>query len=203
MESLYDRIVGAPFVYDYVRPFFFGGFDFSAFYRDLAASDDSVIVDVGCGTGIALAHLDRFAAYHGFDVDSRALRVARQRYGSRSNVSFYERTLGSDDIAAIRPTSAILMGLLHHLSDAEAHSLLAMLSAGRLERIVTLDAAFITGKWINNTLCRLDRGRFVRDEPRYRTLAKDAGLTITSSRWFRSGNRLGWYYSMTLAPGGG
>src|SRR3954470_15225895 len=75
--SLYQRLLGIPFVYDRVRPFVVGGIDMSPLFRNLQARRDDVILDVGCGTGMALDYLDGFAAYHGFDTDEVAIGFAR------------------------------------------------------------------------------------------------------------------------------
>ena len=64
--SLYQRLLGHPFVYNHIRPFVVGGVDWSPLYNNLEAGPEDVILDVGCGTGIAHDYLPGFAAYHGY-----------------------------------------------------------------------------------------------------------------------------------------
>jgi len=86
--NLLRRALGAPSVYNRIRPLAVGGIDLSPFYRRLGADGASVILDVGCGTGDALNYLDGYARYVGFDTDEIAIRSARKRFGSRADVAF-------------------------------------------------------------------------------------------------------------------
>ena len=67
-EGLRELFFGATWVYTRLRPRFFGGLDYAPVYAWLEAGDDDVIVDVGSGFGDSLRYLDRYHAYHGFDV---------------------------------------------------------------------------------------------------------------------------------------
>jgi SAM-dependent methyltransferase len=194
-------VLGHPFVYNRIRPLVVGGVDMTEVYASLEAGPDDVIVDVGCGTGDALNYLTAFAGYHGFDVDATAVDFARSRWAEREDVSFETRALVEGDLNAIRPSLAILAGLLHHLDDEGARGLLEMLSRARsLRRIVTQDPVFIPGERLSNLLAHLDRGKFVRNQDGYLRLAKDGGLEVESARVVRS-SESGWarYLVMALA----
>jgi SAM-dependent methyltransferase len=201
--NLYQRVLGTPFVYNHVRPLAVGGLDLSPFYRWLSTGADSVIVDVGCGTGDALRYVDRFSEYVGLDTDSIAIGFAKSRYGSRQNVSFECRELVADDVKRIAPTHVIMAGLLHHLSDDDALSLLSSVGQSpRLEQLVTLDIVFLPGKWVSNVLAAMDRGKFCRETSGYSILAERAGFDVTESRLLRSHpvTGLAWYFIMKLSP---
>jgi len=201
--NLYQRALGHPFVYDHVRPLMVGGIEHGQFYRHLQADGDSVILDVGCGTGIALRHVDGFARYVGFDIDETAVGFARGRHGSRDNVSFECRRLLADDIRAIAPTHVTLGGLLHHLSDDESLELLRDLRlSNRLQRVITLDVIYLPGKPLNNLFARLDRGRFCRTREQYESLVARSPLRLRESVLIRSHRVTGlvWYLIMILEP---
>src|SRR4029077_9321231 len=91
--SLYDRILGHPFVYNYIRPCVVGGIDMSPVYERLGADAGASVLDVGCGTGDALNSLRAFERYLGVDVDPIAIRHARERYGSRVEARFEHKRL--------------------------------------------------------------------------------------------------------------
>jgi SAM-dependent methyltransferase len=176
--SLYDRILGHPFVYDHVRPFVVGGIDLSPLYRNLEAGPDDVILDVGCGTGVAHQYLKGFRAYHGFDTDPVAIKAAAAKTAA-ANVHYECRLLTPEDVARIRPTRIILAGILHHLSDDEGLALLRMCGSSSSDvRIVTADPVYLSGQWVSNVFAFFDRGRFVRKHPEYTALAEKAGLRI-------------------------
>ncbi len=200
IKGLYDRILGHGYVYDKLRPFFLGGFDFSEVYGWLGAEPSDILVDVGCGTGYALEYIKSFQSYHGFDVDGAALDV-HKRKNPLSNIALYARTLGSSDVLAIRPTKTIAMGLLHHLTDAETTTLLRDLAlGGTVKRIITLDVAFQRGRWMNNLLARMDRGRFVRTEEGYKKLISESPFRIAREKYIACGNRLASYYATCMEP---
>ena len=121
-----------------------------------------------------MRHLAAFAQFHGFDTDDRALARFRQSYPD-ADVHLYPRVVTAADIEHLRPTKVLLMGLLHHLTDAEATELLLSLrAAGTVARIVTWDTIYLPGKPLSNLLAWLDRGRHTRDEAHYVKLLESA-----------------------------
>ena len=108
----YQKLLGRPFVYNRVRPWVVGGVDMTAFYESLDADASDVIVDLGCGTGDALRYLSSFKSYHGFDIDRGAIEFARTRSAGMPEVTFEARAVTAEDLASLRPSLAILAGLL-------------------------------------------------------------------------------------------
>jgi SAM-dependent methyltransferase len=205
MANLYQRILGTPFVYNRVRPLAVGGLDMSPFYRRVCPTPDSVVVDIGCGTGDALRYLGEFRRYFGIDTDPVAIGFAQRSYGGRPNVEFECRMCDEKDVERLEPTEVLLCGVLHHLPDAVALDLLQLASSSkRLRRIVTSDIVFLPNERISNFFARMDRGRFCRHADEYVALARAAGLNVVESEIVRCHPRTGLakYWMMTLAPVG-
>lgn len=196
--GLYDRLLGTPWVYERLRLAILGGGPARRVVGWLGDTREDVLIDVGCGPGLSLDLLAGFRAYHGFDTDARALRRFRQKHPP-GNVYLYNAPLTVADLETIAPTTAILMGILHHLSDIKAAELLAML-AGQpsLKCAITLDPVLVPGKTINNVLCRLDRGAHVRTREQYLALIEQAGLHAERSEILTSGNGLASYFCTLL-----
>jgi SAM-dependent methyltransferase len=177
--AVLDRVLGTPWVYEYIRPLATGGLDYSRAYGRLGCNERSVVLDLGCGTGDALRYLSTFESYVGFDTDTRATRYAENRWKQRTNARFESRLCTEADVLAIAPTHVAMMGLLHHLNDDQAVEILRMVAkAPRLARVLTLDIVYLPGRPYNNLLARLDRGRFCREEAGYVSLAERAGLRV-------------------------
>jgi SAM-dependent methyltransferase len=206
MFDLYQRILGHPLVYEQLRPRIVGGIDMRPLYELLPDAARRAVLDVGCGTGDALRYLDGFERYLGVDTDEVAIRAARARFGSRPNVRFEARALRDEDLADLAPTGVILSGVLHHVSNADAESILRLAAgSSRLVRIVTSDIVFLPGKLFNNVMAMMDRGRFCRAPDAYADLARRAGLTVLEARTIASSPNTGrvQYHLMALAAGTG
>lgn len=181
-----QKLLGIPFVYNRIRPFVVGGIDMTPLYRILEATENDTILDIGCGTGIAMDYLSSFQSYFGFDTDPVAIAHARKRYGDRPKVHYECRLFTADDFK-IRPTRVIMSGLLHHLPDADAVSLLNICSQSRtVKRIATQDVIYLPGKILNNLLAWMDRGRHVRDLEGYHRLIQNTGWKIVTKEIVRS-----------------
>jgi SAM-dependent methyltransferase len=200
--SLYDRVLGHPFVFNRIRPLFVGGIDWTSLYEELAADDDSLVLDVGCGTGVAQQYLRGFRRYWGFDTDRNAINVAR-RNTKKPNVEYHCGFLQAEQLRCMQPTRVLLSGLLHHLSDSEAVTLLRMCGdTPSVERIATADTVYISGQHLSNLLAFFDRGRFVRYTEAFLSLAEKANLQVLRHQIVRSHPESGraLYLIMTLSP---
>ncbi|HUW59906.1 MAG TPA: class I SAM-dependent methyltransferase [Candidatus Bathyarchaeia archaeon] len=196
--GLYSRILAAPWVYEWLRLRMLGGGPAGEVFRWLGDTREDVLIDIGCGTGMAMDRLGNFAEYHGFDTDPRALRRFQQRV-LPNNVHLYNAAVTAADLDRIQPTKAILIGLLHHLPDDKAAELLSMLArCPTLRRAITLDPTFIEAKPVNTLLCRLDRGRHVRSRPQYEALIQAAGLEPVKAEVLASGNGAAFYFCTLL-----
>ncbi len=203
LGSLYQRVLGHPFVYNKVRPRVLGGIDMSPLY-DRLRGPRHTILDVGCGTGDALRYLDNFDEYVGYDTDPIAVDYMRQTYAGRPHVRIEHGLVTAREVKELSPTAAILAGVLHHVADDYAIALLKTLQAStRLARVVTQDIVYVPGRHINNALAFLDRGKHCREKEGYESIARAAGLRIEASDLVPSNptSRHVVYLMMTLAPG--
>ena len=203
MTGLYRKLLGHPFVYDQVRPRVVGGIDMRPLYDLLSGAAQRVVLDVGCGTGDALKYLTELDGYLGIDTDPIAINAARVRYAGRRNVRFECRQLRAVDVTDLAPTGVVLAGVIHHLTNQEGESVLRLAAGSkRLVRIVTSDIVFLPGKFFNNVLAMMDRGRHCRDPDAYATLARRAGLEIEEALTVGSSpaNDRVKYHIMALAP---
>jgi SAM-dependent methyltransferase len=139
------------------------------------------VLDIGCGPGYGIQYFDQ-PDYHGYDVSEPYIRWARRMYpkGKFHALEFNEQALATSP----RMDVVLMMGLLHHLNDAEAVSLFQLVSRVLKPggRVVTLDGCYVPGqsrlaKWFLDG----DRGKFVRDEAGYVSLARHAFHQVQSS----------------------
>jgi SAM-dependent methyltransferase len=181
--SIYQRVLGLPFVYTKIRPMVVGGVDQTPSYRNLAVGKDDVVLDIGCGPGEALHYLSEFRALRGFDTDPIAIAYARKLAAGRDNVTFEAREVTADDVRAIQPTRVLMNGLLHHLSDEQAIGLLTMCAqTPSVRRIATQDVVYLPGKHLSNLFARFDRGKHVRDVAGFRALVARSGLRVVEDQ---------------------
>jgi SAM-dependent methyltransferase len=127
------------------------------------------VLDLGCGPG-SNAGLFENADYLGIDINVRYVKAARKSYPNmRFEVGdichLYLKESGFDVI--------LINSLLHHLSDCEVSSLLVTVSRLlSLEGKVIIQDALVPRSfcWIPRLLRSLDRGKYYRDEGRWRSL---------------------------------
>lgn len=131
------------------------------------------VLDLGCGPADILAYLPDID-YWGFDISDAYIRRACARFGHRGK--FHCRELVHLDIKNMPPFDIVLvLGVLHHLEDAEAVSImrLAYKALKRGGRLVTFDPCLETGQNpIARFLIGIDRGRRVRTEAGYTSIGR-------------------------------
>jgi SAM-dependent methyltransferase len=148
------------------------------FRRRLATWIDAApghrVLDIGCGPAEILAHLPAGIEYHGFDDSAAYLATARARHDDRGH--FWQARVESASLARLgRFDRVIAIGVLHHLDD-EAAATLVRLAAAALApggRFLTYDPCWAAGQgWVARALIARDRGRDVRDAHGYARLAR-------------------------------
>ncbi|WP_016834363.1 class I SAM-dependent methyltransferase [Herbaspirillum lusitanum] len=129
------------------------------------------ILDIGCGPAEILEYLPG-SRYWGFDISEPYIEQARTRFNEHGH--FYCKMFTPDDLEYLPKFDVVLaIGLLHHLDDETARSLLKLTKAALKSggRLVTLDPCIHAGQNpIARFLISLDRGQNVRNEVQYRQL---------------------------------
>ena len=130
------------------------------------------VLDIGCGPAEILEYLPE-TKYWGFDISEPYIEQARSRFGDRGH--FQAKMLTSSDLEHLPLFDVVLViGVLHHLDDETAQSLLklAHLALKPGGRLITLDPCFQKGQNpIARFLISLDRGQNVRKKNEYEQLA--------------------------------
>lgn len=167
------RILNYAPVYQFMQHYggFFGA-RLASMARHLPIEDGSTIVDVGCGPGYLRSHLPQGCRYIGYDTDTPYINFARRHHAA--NAEYHCQIFDSAAARLSAPADIVMMnGLLHHLTDDEARTLLvdatACLRPGG--RIFTLDGCYVPDQsWFKKTLLDADRGQYVRSQSAYARL---------------------------------
>jgi 2-polyprenyl-3-methyl-5-hydroxy-6-metoxy-1,4-benzoquinol methylase len=137
------------------------------------------LLDIGCGTARILDYLPE-VDYWGFDPSQRYIDDATRRYGARGhfNCSMVEQTI----VDHLEPFDIVIaIGVLHHLDDGQATSLMRLAWSALREggRLVTIDPTFAGDQSvISRFLVSRDRGQNVRPAEQYRGLAGTVFLHV-------------------------
>ncbi len=188
MQKLIARITETPFGYRYLRGLIYFGVRLRPLRRALALQAGDRILDVGCGTGDYAPLVDRAdCEYVGLDLSEPYIAKARKR----QTTPFRRFEVGDIRTMAFAPgsfTKALLIGVMHHLTDDENLGLLHALNRVITDRLVIMDLSPGGWHWVNNVLCSLDRGRYPRSLAEQRKLIEQAMDVSSVDQYFvRSG----------------
>ena len=165
---------------------------------DLRPGD--AVLDVGCGPAYYFERLPQPLTYHGFDTNPGYVEWARGRWGDRA--TFHHGTFDEASAAGLPAFDAVLLlGLLHHLSDDEARSLLELVGTvlAPAGRVVCVDTCFEptqgrVSRWIADN----DRGEHVRQPAAFEAIGRTA-FEVVRGQVVKDGTRLpGSYWIMHL-----
>lgn len=188
MQKLIARISETPFGYRYLRGLIYFGVRRAPLRRALALQAGDRVLDVGCGTGDYAPIVDRAdCSYLGLDFAESYLAKARRLYGAPFR-RFEVGDIRTMAFASGSFTKALLVGVMHHLTDEENLGVLQALNKVITDRLVVMDLS--PGGWhaVNNMLCRLDRGRYPRNlEAQRKLIGQVMDVTSVDQYFVRSG----------------
>ncbi|MCX7049571.1 MAG: class I SAM-dependent methyltransferase [Candidatus Sumerlaeota bacterium] len=184
-------------IYEGLRKLFLLGLNIRPILKALDAKPGEQILDVGCGFGFFHKYLSG-CDYVGVDSDPIRIQWALDRIGIAPGRKFLVGDACRMDFPDKAFDKALGYGLLHHLSDEDADRCLEELTRLAKGRIVFSDPVYSKWHFVNNVLCRLDRGSFVRTPGAYLDLCQHR-CRVESSNFFYSNNRLAKYFLMTVS----
>lgn len=140
------------------------------------------ILDIGCGPGDILDFLPQ-VDYTGIDIDTDYINKAKEKYHDRG--TFICTTVDDYQLPSFHSFDLVIAaGVLHHLSDDEAKTLLQLAkTAIKPEgRFVSMDGCFIPQQnKISKYLIQKDRGQYVRTPQGYKQIAQPIFNSVRSS----------------------
>lgn len=142
-------------------------------------SADESVLDIGCGVGTSLSHIASCDRYLGVDISAEYIARARRKYGCRGG--FVCADVADLDLSASEPfTCALAYGVIHHLDDRRAHRMFELVASHVSDRFVTIDPVIRTNEHpVARYLISQDRGRFVRTQQEYMSIASQYGSVET------------------------
>jgi SAM-dependent methyltransferase len=130
------------------------------------------ILDIGCGPADILAYLPE-VDYFGFDISDAYIARANKRFGMRGK--FFCQELTYSDVEKMPQVDIVLaLGLLHHLDDESAITVLQLASQALKPggRLLTFDPCFdVEQNLVSRFLVGIDRGQNVRNGAGYASIA--------------------------------
>jgi SAM-dependent methyltransferase len=168
-------ILRAPLVYQaFQQGGGFFGARLKAMKSYLSLNAGEKVVDIGCGPGFIVKYLPPDISYWGFDTDEKYISYATEKFGSKGR--FVCHLFDEPTARKHAPVDVVTMnGVLHHLSDDQAHETLAVIkqALGTRGRLFTLDGCFVDGQpALARYLLEHDRGEYVRTPERYESLLR-------------------------------
>jgi len=134
------------------------------------------ILDIGCGTADILAYLPT-VEYVGLDMNEAYINYAKKRFGHKG-IFLASKVDGKaiNEFSLYDYDIVLATGLLHHLNDDEALRLFELASSALKPggRLITLDGCYVKGQsWLARLIISRDRGKYVRNQDEYLSLASN------------------------------
>lgn len=185
-------------IYEGLRKAFLLGLRVRPIVRALDMKPGEKILDAGCGYGFFVKYCAG-CDYTGIDIDDSRIRWAKERIGENDQRRFVTSGITRTHFPAKSFDTALGYGLLHHLGDDDAKKAVAELARLVKNKIVFSEPVYSKYHWINNILCKMDQGPYVRTREAYLRIC-EAALTIREERFFYARNGLAKYLLITALP---
>lgn len=164
-------ILNLPFVYRFSQFLFSDPKAKQNLQKLCETTGNSVVYDIGCGTGAATSYINSTCFYYGFDISENYIKKAKELHTSRKNTYFVNDEFNEISSKQIKNCDlVIMMGVMHHLSDENLSKLFQNIldKMNKSGRLVTIDPVFLKKQRVmSKLLISQDRGKSVRFEEGY------------------------------------
>lgn len=141
----------------------------------VAAYSKAKVLDIGCGTGVMLDHMDKNLGvdYVGYDINQEYIDFAKKKYGDRGR--FYCSSINETVLYEDNFDIASAIAILHHLDNHESEKLIELgkrsLKPGGY--LILSEPVWTDEQgWLEKALMSRDRGQNIRRKEEYIALAK-------------------------------
>lgn len=144
------------------------------------------ILDIGCGTAEIVDYLTTDLSYTGIDSNQAYIHSSQGKHPTHQFIHGDWNAL--EKKLSTKPDLILCLGLLHHLDDVSARSMLEtcyhFLETGG--RIISLDGTMQedSGR-LERLFYKVDRGRFIRSQKEYAQLFPKEPKTQLHKNWLR------------------
>lgn len=167
-------ILNVPFIYRFSQFLFSDPNAETKLQKLCKTSSNSVVYDIGCGTGAAISYINPECFYYGFDISADYIKRAAELHSSRKNTLFVNDEFNQNSSKQIKNCDLlIMMGVMHHISDENLSRLFQNIfdKMNKSGRLITIDPVFLAEQRpISKFLISNDRGKAVRNEEHYKSV---------------------------------
>ena len=168
------NIISYPLIYKIVQKLMSGTSFREKIIRKNVKFGKVNVLDIGCGPAEILNYIP-LSNYYGFDIDKRHINYARKKF-NRNNCHFFCKKFTFKDLKKLPKFDyVVLFGILHHLKNEEAKTILKLCRKVMKKKgvLLTEDPIFTKNQnIIAKFFIKNDRGANVRTKNEYLKLAK-------------------------------
>ncbi len=168
------NIISYPLIYKIVQKLMSGTSFREKIIRKNVKFGKVNVLDIGCGPAEILNYIPS-SNYYGFDIDKRHINYARKKF-NRNNCHFFCKKFTFNDLKKLPKFDyVVLFGILHHLKNEEAKTILKLCRKVMKKKgvLLTEDPIFTKNQnIIAKFFIKNDRGANVRTKNEYLKLVK-------------------------------
>ena len=177
-------LLSVPLIYNIVQRAFLHQKTHDLIKKHLDIGAKAVVLDIGCGVGNAIKLLNPDYEYYGYDISAEYISQAADKFEDRPGTTFINDKFNEETSKSLPEVDlALLMGVMHHISDQELTDLLTCISK-QLKTggfLMTVDPVRFKGQnFLASALVSVDRGKAVRSSDGYLGLLSEQFRVIHS-----------------------
>jgi len=143
------------------------------------------IHDIGCSDGVLAHKLNlKKTKYFGYDIDLININKAKKQIKNKKNINFFCKSIDEIKIINKKKKIFLLIGVFHHISDAQIESFLKKLSSK--DKVIAFDGFYHKKQnLISIILKKMDQGKYIRTYEGYKKILPGFKLTKKISYYLR------------------